>query len=187
MVLLILSASAVVVVLFGIYLSWTAGRLDRLHNRVGAAWASLDAQLVRRAAVSGEIAHAATVRGLLPVDACADLTATSGRALDAVPEERAAAENDLGRTLRRALDAKGQEAINADIEMAPLLSVLEIAMTKVVLARRFHATAVEDTVALRKTRVVRWFRLAGSAPFPKYFDIDDTPVPLSSSTVFGPH
>jgi hypothetical protein len=60
-------------------------------------------------------------------------------------------------------------------------------MTKVVLARRFHATAVEDTVVLRNIRVVRWFRLAGSAPFPKYFDIDDTPVPLSTSTVSGPH
>jgi hypothetical protein len=186
-VLAILSAAVVVVLLFGIYLSWTAGRLDRLHNRVNAAWASLDAQLVRRAAVSGEIAHAATVRGLLPVDACADLSATSGRALDSTSEERAAAENDLGRTLRRCFDAKAQMAISADIEMAPLLAALETAMTKVVLARRFHSTAVEDTIALRKTRVVRWFRLAGRAPYPKHFDIDDTPVPLASSTVFGPH
>ena len=181
-----LGVGIVLVVLVGIYLSWTAGRLDRLHNRVGAAWASLDAQLVRRAAVAGEIAHAATVRGLLPVDACADLATTAGRALDAPSEERAAAENDLGRTLRRTLDPKAQAAIGADIEMAPLLAALDAAMTKVVLARRFHATAIEDTSALRNSRVVRWFHLAGRAPYPKYFDIDDTPVPLSTSTVSGP-
>jgi hypothetical protein len=182
----LLAAGIVLVVLVGIYLSWTAGRLDRLHNRVSAAWASLDAQLVRRAAVAGEIAHAATVRGLLPADGCFDLATTSARALDASADERAAAENDLGRTLRRTLDGTAQEAIGADIEMAPLLSALETAMTKVVLARRFHATAIEDTVALRSSRVVRWFRLAGRAPFPRYFDIDDTPVPLSTSPVSGP-
>ena len=182
----LLASGIVLVVLVGIYLSWTAGRLDRLHNRVSAAWASLDAQLVRRAAVAGEIAHAATVRGLLPADGCVDLATTSARALDATVDERAAAENDLGRTLRRALDAKAQEAIGADIEMAPLLSALETAMTKVVLARRFHATAIEDTVALRNSRIVRWFRLAGRAPYPRYFDIDDTPVPLSTSPVSGP-
>jgi hypothetical protein len=181
-----LVAAVVLLVLIGIYLSWTAGRLDRMHNRVTAAWASLDAQLVRRAAVAGEIAHAATVRGLLPADGCVELAATAGRALDAIQEERAAAENDLGRTLRRTLDSKAQEAIGSDIEMAPLLAALDAAMTKVVLARRFHSTAIEDTVALRKTRVVRWFRLAGSAPYPKYFDIDDTPVPLPRSTVSGP-
>jgi hypothetical protein len=185
-VLWFLGTGVVLVVLIGIYLSWTAGRLDRLHNRVSAAWASLDAQLVRRAAVAGEIAHAATVRRLVPADDCVDLAMTSAHALDAVPDERAAAENDLGRTLRRVLDSKAQEAIGADIEMAPLLAALDTAMTKVVLARRFHSTAIEDTVALRKTRPVRWFRLAGSAEYPKYFDIDDTPVPLSSSTVSGP-
>jgi hypothetical protein len=60
-------------------------------------------------------------------------------------------------------------------------------MTKVMLARRFHATAVEDTTALRRKRPVRWFRLAGSAPFPAYFDIDDTPVSRSISTAVRPH
>jgi hypothetical protein len=177
----------VVVVLVGIYLSWTAGRLDRLHNRTTAAWASLDAQLVRRAAISGEIAHAAMSRGLFPAEACADLAVTAGHARDAPPAQRAAAENDLGRTLRRTLDAKAQDAIVGDVELTPLIAALDTAMTKVVLARRFHATAIEDTLALRNSRLVRWFRLAGSAPLPKYFDIDDTPVPLSSSTVSGPH
>ncbi|MCW2613378.1 MAG: rane protein, partial [Frankiales bacterium] len=39
----------VVVVLVAMYVSWTAGRLDRLHARVDAAAAALDAAVVRRA------------------------------------------------------------------------------------------------------------------------------------------
>ena len=35
-----------------LYLSWTAGRLDRLHARLEGARAALDAQLVRRASVA---------------------------------------------------------------------------------------------------------------------------------------
>jgi hypothetical protein len=142
---------------------------------------------VRRAAISGEIAHVAMGRGLLPADVCADLAVTASQARDAMPAQRAAAENDLGRALRRAFDGEARVTIVTDVELAPLVGALDTAMTKVVLARRFHATAIEDTLALRNSRLVRWFRLAGSAPLPKYFDIDDTPVPLSSSPVSGPH
>ena len=35
-------------ILVGVYVSWRAGRLDRLHARVEAARAALDAALVRR-------------------------------------------------------------------------------------------------------------------------------------------
>ncbi len=46
----------VIVVLLGMYVSWTSTRLDRLHARVDAARAALDAQLVRRSAVTIELA-----------------------------------------------------------------------------------------------------------------------------------
>ena len=46
----------VVLVAIGLYLSWTAGRLDRLHARIDAARAALDAQLLRRASVAQELA-----------------------------------------------------------------------------------------------------------------------------------
>ena len=52
----VLVYAAAVVVLIGVYLSWTANRLDRLHTRRDAAWAALDAQLVRRASVSLDLA-----------------------------------------------------------------------------------------------------------------------------------
>ena len=46
---------AFAVVLVGLYLSWTAGRLDRLHARIDAARAGLDAQLLRRASATLEL------------------------------------------------------------------------------------------------------------------------------------
>ena len=51
-VLLVLVAVAII----GVYVSWRAGRLDRLHARVEAARAALDAALVRRSAVALELA-----------------------------------------------------------------------------------------------------------------------------------
>ena len=39
-------------ILAGVYVSWRAGRLDRLHARVETARAALDAALVRRSSVA---------------------------------------------------------------------------------------------------------------------------------------
>ena len=41
------------------YLSFSATRLDRLHQRVETSWAALDGLLQRRAAIALEIAHSA--------------------------------------------------------------------------------------------------------------------------------
>ena len=38
------------------YLSFSAGRLDRLHHRVETSWATLDSLLQRRAAIALEVA-----------------------------------------------------------------------------------------------------------------------------------
>ena len=40
-------------------------------------------------------------------------------------------------------------------------------------ARRVHNDAVRDTLDLRSRRLVRWLRLAGTAPVPAYFEIAD--------------
>jgi len=42
---------------------------------------------------------------------------------------------------------------------------------RVVIARRVYNDAVRDTLALRSHRTVRWLRLAGTAPLPRYFEI----------------
>lgn len=151
------------VVLLASYVTWTAGRLDRMHARVDAAWAALDAQLARRAAAA---------RALLPQlpdgpEAHAlDCAATAS--LGAGPQGREAVENDLSRALRAAADRLPRDTA---------LEELRTASTRVGLARSFHNSAVKDTRALRRRRVPRALRLAGHRVVPTYFDIDDTALP----------
>lgn len=161
---------AVAVVLAGVYLTWTAGRLDRLHARVDAAWAALDAQLARRAAAARALAT------LLPGTEGQALAAAAQASLDAGPEGREAVENNLSRALRNAL---------AQLPPGTDVGELETAAVRVGLARSFHNTAVKDTVALRRRRLPRLFRLAGHRSVPRYFEIDDTtllPYPGRSRT-----
>jgi len=120
-VVLIITAA----ILLGVYVSWRAGRLDRLHARVETARAALDAALVRRSSVALELAAS----GLLD-------PATSMLVAGAAHDARAAgapdelAESDLTRALRAALGR----------------------------------------------RLVRLLRLAGGAPVPDFFEIDDSVV-----------
>ncbi|HMA47839.1 MAG TPA: hypothetical protein VKP11_11710, partial [Frankiaceae bacterium] len=134
-----------VVVAVASYLTWLAARLDRLAMRVDAAQAGLDAQLVRRAAAAHALAHD---RGL------GELHRAAQAAIDAPPEDREAAENALSRALRAAVP---------DVEPAALGEV-EVAATRVGLARQFYNDAVRDLRALRGRRVVRLLRLPGRAP-----------------------
>ena len=161
-------AVALAVVLLAVYISWTAGRLDRLHARVDAAWAALDEQLVRRAAAARALADA------LPpgptTDALHDAAAV---ALEAGPTGRERVENDLSRALRAAVAAAGERPA-----AAPVLAELETATNRVGLARAFHNDAVKNTRAIRLRWLPRALRLAGHRELPSYFEIDDTaPVP----------
>ena len=54
------------------------------------------------------------------------------------------------------------------------------------LARRVHNDAVRDTLALRSRRLVRWFRLAGTAPAPEYFEITDEQPGAEGTAVVVP-
>jgi hypothetical protein len=149
------------VVLLAIYVTWTAGRLDRMHARVDAAWAALDAQLVRRAFA----AHA--LLPLLPTGpACERLEVAAAAAAEAGEHGREVVENDLSRALR--------DAVPLLPEGAPALAELESVVVRVGLARSFHNSAVNDTRALRRRRVPRLLRLAGHRVVPPFFDVDDT-------------
>ncbi|HVA59762.1 MAG TPA: NUDIX hydrolase [Mycobacteriales bacterium] len=153
--------------LLGLYLSWTAGRIDRLHARLEAAAATLDAQLVRRAAAAAGLAGS----GRLPVVVAERLAAAAraAQAVDGLQPDREAAENALSRRLN-ALAEETPEVFEASAELAT-------ASLKVGLARRFHNDAVRDTLNLRRRRIPRLFRLAGRAALPGYFEIDDSPLP----------
>jgi hypothetical protein len=149
-----------VLVLLAAYVTWTAGRLDRLHARVDAAWAALDAQLVRRAAAARELVPA------LSDAATADaLDVAAARALEAGPAGREEVENDLSRVLKTAVPLLGP---GTDLDR------LQSAANRVALARSFHNAAVKDTRAVRWRRIPRLLRLAGHRAMPTYFEIDDT-------------
>jgi hypothetical protein len=76
------------------------------------------------------------------------------------------AENTLTRRLA---------AVDRDALPSALAGELVDAEQLVVLARRVHNDAVRDTLDLRSRRLVRWLRLAGTAPPPTYFEIADPP------------
>jgi hypothetical protein len=128
--------------------------VDRLHARAASAGRALDAQLMRRAATA---AVAGEEHGT------ADLYAAARAALDAGPEEREAAENDLTRMLRK------QEFDSNE----PRDQAIIAASRRVALARQVHTDLVRDTLAVRSQRLVRAFRMTRRHPMPRYFDIDD--------------
>ena len=159
MTLTTLVVGAVLVVLLGLYVLWTAGRLDRLHARVDAAVAALDAALVRRAAAARALAAQ-----LPPGPQAALLSHAAEAALEAGPAAREGTESDLSRALRGALPLLPR---GADLDE------LGTASNRVALARSFHNAAVADTRVVRLRRLPRALRLAGHRELPAFFEIDD--------------
>ncbi|MGP3969133.1 hypothetical protein [Streptomyces sp. 6N223] len=165
---------AVVLLLVAVYLSWTAGRLDRLHARLDAARAALDAQLLRRASIAQELATA----GVLDPAASMVLYQAAHAARLAPEDQREVAESELSQALRAVFAEPGQVRAVRDAPGGEATAEeLVAAVRRVPMARRFHNDAVRAARALRRHRKVRWFRLAGHAPFPLAFEMDDEPPP----------
>jgi hypothetical protein len=161
------AAALAVLLLVTVYIGWVAGRIDRSHARAHAAQAALDAHLVRRAAAAVEAAEALGDSRLR----------WAGRvALEADPDEREAAENDLTRVLRPVLTASPEHELTpGGPGSAPPATTADLvrASRRVALARQVHNDLVRDALALRRRRLVRVLRLARKHPVPTYFDIDD--------------
>ncbi len=170
---------ALVLALLAWYLTFSAGRLDRLHHRVEGARSALDAQLVRRAETAVELATSGALdpaAGLLVAGAAADaLEAGEGQEPDG--QGRETAESDLSRALQLALDPDEVAALREDAVAGALLERLRASCHRVQLARRFHNDAVTDATRVRAKPVVRWGRLAGRAGVPQTFEMDDDPPP----------
>lgn len=155
-----------------VYLSWTAGRLDRLHTRIDAARAALDAQLLRRASVAQELATS----GVFDPAASMVLYEAAHKARQAEEDQREVAESDLSQALRAVFADRAQlELVHGVPGGAESAGELAAAVRRVPMARRFHNDSVRAARALRRHRKVRWFRLAGHAPFPLAFEMDDEP------------
>jgi hypothetical protein len=174
---------AVLVLLLAWYLSYSAGRLDRLHHRVESARAALDTHLARRAAAAIEAAAVLDpASGLVLAGAAAESLAEGPDRDDGLPVAEEV-ENDLTLAL---LDTLSDPAEVAVVRAAPLaadlLDTLAAACTRVQLARRFHNDAVAQAQRVRRKRVVRWARLAGRAQLPQMVEIDDrVPEGLAST------
>lgn len=160
-------------VLFGMYALWRAGRLDRLHVRLETARAGLDAALVRRAAVALELAAS---RLLDPATSLLLATAAH-EARTADNERREFAESDLSRALRAMVDQPGFRTGLGD-RADGLLDELETAAQKVAFARRFYNDAVATIRTARRRMMARALPLAGRAQLPEFFEIDDVPPAL---------
>lgn len=169
---MIVLIAGLVVVLTAVYISWRAGRLDRMHIRLELAREALDAALMRRRAVVLELAGS---RLLDPATSLV-LAAAAHEARMAGPEDREHAESDLSGALRAAVD---QERFTEKLSESPsgqaLLEELGAAVAKVVYSRRFYNSAVGVTRTAQRRWLARVLRLAGHTEYPQFFEIDDNP------------
>lgn len=169
-----LIAAVLLASLLTTWVTFTATRLDRLHARCDAAWAALDAQLVRRAAA---VQHAAeNTPGLDEAAREAALRAAATALHEPDPSRRQACENVVGRVLTQL--SAGSRMGEAD------RSELADTANRVMIARRFYNDAVRDTRSLRGGRMPRLLHLAGHRKAPQFFDIDDT-VPVVAEQAAG--
>ena len=163
----------VVLVVIAWYLTYSAARLDRLHTRVEATYAALDAQLVRRAEASLELANS----GRLDPASSFVLASAAAESLAHVGDderERAATESDVSEALAAVLPPEVVTELRDRDELShDVLQRVAAAGARVQLARRFHNDAVSDVRRVRRKPVVRAFRLAGHTDLPESIDFDD--------------
>ncbi len=194
-----------IAVLFALCLAgWAASalavRVDRLHRQVLGSRATLETQLVHRAQAAVELAASSRLdpaSALLVSRAAHEALEAEGPLVDdrldsASPREdpgdtdrsRAAIESDLTRVLRTVLTARTRAELSADPLSGAALARLDKTAHRMVLARRFHNIHVAETRRLRATWPVRMLHLAGRAPQPATFDMDDdiTPEPSEEDT-----
>jgi hypothetical protein len=170
------AVAAIVVVAVTRYATWAAGRLDRLHARLDASAAAMDAQLRLRSEAALRFAGTPA----LPAMVADALRAAAGHALSqaTLDHRREVAESALSRSVRYAVGGLGE----AD---RPAAEELLDAATRASFARRFHNDAVRDVLVVRRRRVVRLLHLAGRAPRPAYFEIDDAVLDNSDVAAAG--
>lgn len=147
------------------YLSFSASRLDRLHQRVETSWATLDSLLQRRAAIALEVARSAITD---PATSLL-LTASAYQARSADIEDRSSAESVLSGALGMMLAER--QSIVARSDQA-LLHELEHLTDKIKVAISMHVESVTRTHLIRSKLVFRLFRLAGTAPLPVTYEFE---------------
>jgi hypothetical protein len=176
-------AALAVVLLLVLVLSWSASRLDHLHSRCERGAATLDAELLRRASAALELAAS----GMLDPASALVLADEAQAARSAGPAEREAAESALTQALFVVFEAgdDGSTVVDGATSPAERQVVLDLARScrRVELARRLYNESVRVTRVRRRSRVVRYLRLAGTAAMPQTSEFDDrVPAALADLT-----
>jgi hypothetical protein len=190
----------------GVYVSWRAGRIDRLHARVDIARVALDVALLRRSSVAQELATSGLLdpaTSLLLAEAVHGTRvnhpgesgpATAGGKVNTVvaPRQpsgerpRDLAESDLTRALRAAFSQPDFRASLSGKEGADeLLAEVEEAAHQVYLARKFYNDLVAVTRDARRRPLARVLRLSGRAPAPVFFEMDDSLIAEKAGAPLG--
>jgi hypothetical protein len=160
--------------LVGVYVSWRAGRVDRLHARVEMARAALDVTLLRRSSVASELASSGLLDPATSLLLGAAVHGTRGGGTDG-GRPRDLAESDLTRALRAAFSQPDFRASLSGKEGADeLLAEVEAAAHQVFLARKFYNDVVAVTRDARRRPLVRVLHLSGNARAPEFFEMDDS-------------
>lgn len=174
MMLFYVLVAVLVVVAMAVYVSWRAGRLDRLHHRSDGARTGLELALVRRSSAAYELASSGLLdpaTSLLLADAVRR-TKEDGTRADLF--DRELAESDLTRALRAAFTQPEFRPSLKDNEGAEeLVAGVEAAARQVFLSRKFYNDIVARTLEARRRPLVQVFRLAGHASRPVFFEMDD--------------
>jgi hypothetical protein len=180
--------------LAGVYVSWRAGRIDRLHARVEMARTALDVTLLRRSSVAMELATSGLLdpaTGLL-LAAAVHGTRPAGSGVVLVPGQqggdrpRDLAESDLTRALRAAFSQPGfRTSLSGKDGADELLAEVEAAAHQVFLARKFYNDMVAATREARRRPLARVLRLSGKADAPEFFEMDDSLVAEKSTASLG--
>lgn len=152
----------VAVLLVGLYLAMTAGRLDRLHVRHDAAVASLELQFALRAeAVAETIADGA----IDPVSAGLLARALAARRTDGPIQ--VAAEGELSALLREVVEAHDGVIGSTEVQQT-----LRSASNRVAFAHAFLEEAVDATLEMRHRPLIKYLGLAGHTAYPRRMPCD---------------
>ncbi|NBQ00843.1 MAG: hypothetical protein EBU45_02300 [Actinobacteria bacterium] len=153
-----------VVLLLIWYLTFSATRLDRLHQRVETSWANLDAILQRRASLALELTH------FPETDPAANLLLTS-----AAHHARAAdisVRSEAESALTTALILLRQEGWLVE-KYPEIFEELDQLTERLRVGIALHLEAVSAARARRTKPIYQVFRLAGKAPLPVKYAFED--------------
>ena len=177
-IILIIAAALFV----GVYVSWRAGRIDRLQARVEIARVALDVTLLRRSSVAQELATS----GLLD-PATSLLLAGAVYGTRGGERPRDLAESDLTRALRAAFSQPDFRASLSGKEGADeLLAEVEETAHQVFVARKFYNDLAAVTRDARNRPLPRVLHLSGHAEAPVFFEMDDSLIADKPGPWVGP-